>query len=75
MRAAKHTPHDNGGAAGNWKVLSIHPPLRVAMAFSAMSFQIIARLSAANSRPFTTQNAFAISQAKEYNQTRKEGLL
>jgi len=45
------------------------------MAFSAMPFHIIARLSAANGRLFTVQNAFAISQAKEYNQTRKEGLL
>jgi hypothetical protein len=41
MRAAKHTPHDNGGAARDWKVLSIRPPLRGAMAFGEMplSFQ------------------------------------
>jgi hypothetical protein len=33
---AKHTPHDNGGAAGDWKVFSIHPPLRGAMALNEM---------------------------------------
>jgi hypothetical protein len=40
MRAAKHTPHDNGGAAGNWKVLSIRPPLRGAMAFGDIPLPI-----------------------------------
>jgi hypothetical protein len=33
MNFSKHTPHDNGGAARDWKVLSIRPPLRGAMAF------------------------------------------
>lgn len=34
MNVWKHTRTDNGGAAGNWKVLSIRPPLRCAMAFA-----------------------------------------
>jgi len=28
----KHAHHDNGGAVGDWKVLSFRPPLRGAMA-------------------------------------------
>jgi len=39
MNAAKHLPHDNGGAACNWKILSIRPPLRGAEAFHAMPLQ------------------------------------
>jgi hypothetical protein len=31
----EHTPHDNGWAARDWKVLSIRPPLRGAMALSS----------------------------------------
>jgi hypothetical protein len=38
MNAAKHTHHDNGGAAGSWKVLSIRPPLRGATALAEMPF-------------------------------------
>jgi len=38
MNAAKHTRHDNGGAAFNWKVLSIRPLFRGAMAFAAIPF-------------------------------------
>ncbi len=34
MNAAKHTPHDNGGAAGIWNLLPIPPPLRGATAFA-----------------------------------------
>ena len=30
--AVKHAHHDNGGAAGDWKALSIRPPLRGAVA-------------------------------------------
>ena len=44
MNVCKHTPHDNGGAAGNWKVLSIRPPLRGAMAFGVMLFKKDAQL-------------------------------
>jgi hypothetical protein len=40
LNAAKHTHHDNGGAARDWKTLSIRPPLRGAMAFSANAFRI-----------------------------------
>jgi hypothetical protein len=36
MNAAKHTHHDNGGAARDWKVLSLRPPLRGAMTFGDM---------------------------------------
>jgi len=36
LNAAKHTHHDNGGAARNWKVLSISPPLRGAEALGDM---------------------------------------
>jgi hypothetical protein len=39
MNAAKHSHHDNGGAAGTWNVLSIRPPLRCAMALAVMPFQ------------------------------------
>jgi hypothetical protein len=39
MNFSKHTPHDNGGAARDWKVLSIRPPLRGAMAFGAMPLE------------------------------------
>jgi len=35
--SVQHTPHDNGGAARDWKVLSIRPPLRGAMAFHDIS--------------------------------------
>jgi len=34
---AEHTHHDNGGAARDWNVLSIRPPLRGAMALHAAS--------------------------------------
>jgi len=39
MRAAKHSHTDNGGVARDWKVLSIRPPLRCAMAFPDIPFQ------------------------------------
>ena len=32
----KHMHHDNGGAACDWKVLLIRPPLRGATAFAAI---------------------------------------
>jgi hypothetical protein len=33
---AEHTHHDNGGAARDWKTLSIRPPLRGATALAVM---------------------------------------
>ncbi len=33
MRVRKHTHHDNGGAARNWKLSSFHSPLRGADSF------------------------------------------
>jgi hypothetical protein len=36
---SKHTHRDNGGAACNWKALSIHPPLRGATAVADTSLQ------------------------------------
>jgi len=43
MNAAKHLPHNNGGVAGNWNVLSSRPLLRGAEAFGARSIHLTAR--------------------------------
>jgi hypothetical protein len=52
MNAAKHLPHDNGGAAGNWNVLSSRPLLRGALAFG----EIRERKAMADTKPFGCWN-------------------
>jgi len=44
MRVWEHTHHDNGGAARDWKMVSIRPPLRGAMALPDIPQQGVSRL-------------------------------